>query len=55
MEAKDIKSLADCKAYLEGCINDYEGGVSTKEETLKALMEYTERITKLAFTAGGGK
>ena len=52
MEAKDIRSLNDCKDYLEGCINDFEGGVSTNEETLMALMEYTERITELAFTAG---
>ena len=52
MEAKDIKSLNDCQRHLEGCINDFEGGVSTKEETLKALREYIERITELAFTAG---
>ena len=55
MEATDIKSLNDCQRYLEGCINDFEGGVSTKEETLKALREYTERISELAFTAGGQK
>ena len=53
MEAIDIKSLNDCQNYLEGCINDFEGGVSTKEETLEALREYTARITDLAFTAAG--
>ena len=54
MEAKDIRSLNDCKDYLEGCINDFEGGVSTNEETLMALMEYGEN-NRIGVYGGEGK
>lgn len=47
METKDIKTIKDAENYIEGCMNDFESGVSTKEETITYLGEYTTRIIEL--------
>ena len=47
MNVKDIKTLDDAQNYVEGCINDYEAGISTKSETLGLLGEYTARLMEL--------
>jgi hypothetical protein len=47
MKAEDIKTIEDAENYVEGCINDFEAGISTKEETLTSLGEYTGRLMEL--------
>ena len=47
MKVEDIKTIADMQRYCEGCINDFEAGVSTKEETMKAFEEYTFHLIEL--------
>lgn len=39
MEVNQIRTADDVERYIEGCLNDYEAGVSTKEETLVYLAE----------------
>ena len=33
MKLEQINSVDDIKIYIEGCLNDFELGISTKEET----------------------
>ena len=47
MKAEDINSVDDCERYLEGCLNDFEFGISTKSETMGYLIEYTLRIIEV--------
>lgn len=49
MKAKDIKTFTQAQQYCEGLLNDFETGISTKEESLKLLKEYTEAIHDLFF------
>ena len=44
MEAKDIKNYKDMQRYIEGCLNDLMDGISTKEETMTHMKDYTLRI-----------
>lgn len=37
MEVDQIRTADDVERYIEGCLNDFEAGVSTKEETLHIL------------------
>lgn len=39
MEVDQIRTADDVERYIEGCLNDYEAGVSTKEETVANLAE----------------
>ena len=48
MKAEEIKSVDDISLYIEGCLNDLEGGISTKEETDKYLHELVTRVTEVA-------
>jgi hypothetical protein len=50
LETKDIKNAADMQRYVEGCLNDLMEGLSTKDETMKYLHDYTLRIIDI--TAG---
>ena len=36
----DINTIKDMQQYVEGCINDFELGLSTKTQTIKYLEEY---------------
>jgi len=47
MNLNEIKSIDDAQRYVNGVINDYEGSISTKEETLSFLGEYTARIMEI--------
>jgi len=47
MEAKDIKDYRDAQRYVEGCLNDLLDGISTKEETMTYMKEYTLRIIEI--------
>lgn len=37
LEVSDIKTFEDIEIYIEGCMNDYESGISDKEETILYL------------------
>ena len=50
MKVEDIKTISDAQRYVEGCLNDYESGLSTKEETLHYLGEYTMHLMGLFYT-----
>ena len=47
LEVKNINTIDDMQRFVEGCINDFEAGISTKEETLDHLRDYTLRIMEL--------
>lgn len=38
MKLDDIKNEGDIITYIEGCINDLESGISTKDETHWAII-----------------
>lgn len=44
LETKDINNAADMRRYVEGCLNDLMEGLSTKDETMKYLHDYTLRV-----------
>lgn len=47
LETKDINNAADMQRYVEGCLNDLMEGLSTKDETMKYLHDYTLRVINL--------
>ena len=47
MKTSHIHTIQDMQRYVEGCINDFETGVSTKDETIDALRDYTIRVIEL--------
>jgi len=62
MKTEDIKTISDAQRYVEGCVNDYEAGISSKEELISHLGEYTCAIMEkfsnrleAAFLAGRSK
>ena len=46
MNAKDIRKIEDALDYIEGCLRDFEGGISTIEETTENLLELLITISK---------
>ena len=48
LEAKNINNATDMINYVEGCLNDLVEGLSTVEETMVYMKEYTHRIIDLA-------
>ena len=55
MHTKDIHTLEDAQRHVEGIINDFEGGISTKEETLALFFDYTVRVMEIAMEATKNK
>jgi len=49
MKLKDIHTLNDANRYVEGVINDFETGISTQEETMTHLGNYTGRIMEIFY------
>lgn len=47
MEAKDIRTLQDANRYFEGCLNDYEHGIMSKEETMTAFFDFAVKMNNL--------
>lgn len=47
MEAKDIPQKVSAEQFCEAILNDLIGGVITKDEAMKLLCEYTERVMHL--------
>lgn len=48
LKAKDINNATDMRNYVEGCLNDLVEGLSTVEETMVYMKEYTHRVIDLA-------
>ncbi len=49
MNVKNIRSISDMQHFVEGCLNDYGTGISTKEETMKNMEEYTSRVIEVTY------
>ena len=49
MKVENVKTADDIERYIEGCINDFESGISDKDETTIAIAELVVHIYKLAF------
>lgn len=50
MLTENIYTLQDAERYIEGCLNDFAEGISTKGETMKYMLDYTLRIVEIAQT-----
>lgn len=48
MKLENVKTADDLERYIEGCINDFEAGISDKDETTIAIAELVVHIYKLA-------
>jgi len=48
MKLEQIVTANDIERYIEGCLNDFEMGISSKEETLIHLAELVVHIYKAA-------
>ena len=48
MKVENVKTADDLERYIEGCINDFESGLSDKDETIIAIAELVVHIYKLA-------
>ena len=48
MKVENVKTPNDIESYIEGCINDFEVGISEKDETIYYLAELVVHIYKLA-------
>lgn len=47
MDVKEIMTINDANRFVEGCINDFEAGLSTKAETMSHIGKYTGRIMEI--------
>lgn len=47
MKAKDITTIGEMQTFVEGCINDFDIGISSKDETMENLRDYTFRILEM--------
>jgi len=47
MKATEVKSEQDILNFLEGCLNDFETGLSSKNETMQNLVELIVHLNKL--------
>lgn len=55
MDLKEVNTIRDAQRYVEGCVNDYEAGISTKDELLGYLGGYTARIMEVFWNTTKGK
>ena len=53
MEVEQIRTADDVERYIDGCLNDYEAGVSTKDETVVNLTELVAHVYVKAKQIGG--
>ena len=44
MKVEQIRTADDVERYIDGCLNDYEAGVSTKDETVVNLAELVAHV-----------
>lgn len=47
MKVKDVKKPDDVTRYIEGCLNNFEMAISTKDETLVFLAELVVHVYKV--------
>ena len=47
MKVEEIKKASDAFIYIEGCLNDFESAISTKEETLGLLVDLVIHVVEL--------
>lgn len=47
MKVEEIETLSDANRFVEGVINDFEGGIIDKNETMRLLGAYTGSIMDL--------
>lgn len=48
LKPENINTIKDAQNYVESVINDFEGGISDKDETIRFLYEYTKRIVSIS-------
>lgn len=48
MKVEQIKTPDDIERYIEGCLNDFEAAISTKDETIVLLAKLVVYIYKAA-------
>jgi hypothetical protein len=48
MKVEQVKTPDDIERYIEGCLNDFETAISTKDETVVFLAELVVHIYKEA-------
>ena len=48
MKAEDVRTGEDVERYIEGCINDFEMGISDKNESIVYLAELVAHVYKEA-------
>lgn len=47
MKPEEIVTIHDAERFVEGCLNDFSDGLSTKEETMTLMGLYTQRLMNL--------
>ena len=47
MDLENIKTTEDVKRYIDGCLNDYEAGIATKEQTAEHIGELITKVITL--------
>jgi hypothetical protein len=47
MKLKDVKTINQAQYFVEGVINDFEGGILNKEKVLEVLGKYTAHCMKI--------
>ena len=47
LKIKRVSTLNDAANFVEGVVNDFESGVSSKEETIDALAKFTGRLMEV--------
>ena len=48
MKVENVRTADDIERYIEGCINDFEMGISDKSETIVYLAELVVHVYKKA-------
>lgn len=52
LDPDKVSSLQDIINYVEGCINDFEGGISEKPDTIKELVDFVLTFSAKAMEEG---
>jgi hypothetical protein len=53
MKVEEIKTAEDILRFIEGCMNDFESGVSSKEETMCLLADLVAHVAQVAVNTKG--
>lgn len=48
MKLEDVNSIDDVERYLEGCLNDFDAGLSDKTETMNYMGDLILKVYKMA-------